>query len=533
MCSSCRHGAAVDVVGASRTQAGECPGTADERLRGRAQSLDAGDSARPLPRHRQRRSVAESERCRSFVYVDSRHRIANLAARRSLQIGQQPRRPAQVAVADAAVAVEIQSILERQRLLPRQMPGQPHQVEDVERIAGHIQIAQVIMADDEQQRIGGASGRRGRVSRHAAGGRPRIEEIGERRGRFERRQGNGDIAVCIRDRRELVRGGIAVGPVRQPDACGREAGTRLDVSRDDHRQVLDAGIVDRRILESGARIVEPVVAVWSHLQAAVPELDRTVRAGRHEEAAPPVVADHPWSTRRHERRDEHEQVADLSRCPSPEDQVACRREEREEDEVGPELKRSGRQQPACRKPQSPIARSAQRKREDRSDEQHRAQRIGRLCGHIDRVERKKSDEHRAHNRDFLAHLEPDEGVDHQRYRRVGQRLDAQRYPLTIAGQPVPAGEKIRVAPHPLHRRKRVTTDEGLRELVVEVDAVPAPWQRRPDEDEEQAECKADAARRIHGGAAARGEIESRGHPGGIIPVKGSLKRALDHVRHLR
>jgi hypothetical protein len=104
-------------------------------------------------------SRPETESYRPLVRVDGRNRIGNRIRRPFQHVGEERRRLPQIGFADAAVAVEIQSILEWQRLVPIQMTCEPDEVEDVERVASDIEIADVIAADNEQQGIRRTAGR--------------------------------------------------------------------------------------------------------------------------------------------------------------------------------------------------------------------------------------------------------------------------------------------------------------------------------------------------------------------------------------
>ena len=390
--------------------------------------------------------------------------------------------------------------------MPIHVAHHPDDVEDVEDVAVDVEIVKVIVTEhDHQRRLCSLRGR-ARVPDLAGHDRATVEEVVEgRRGGLRRNRKGEETAAGRGHGRQAALDAIAVGPIHQIDAPDRRRVAVVRERRHDRRKFVDAAVVERRIRECRARVVDPTVLVGAALQGSEPQLFTAMRACRDEAPAPSVVADHPGRGGQDEQCQKGRQVRDRAPRTWPDHQVHRGHERREQHEVRPELIGEADEQARGGEIRPAPACVAERQAEHAGDDQDRADGVGGLRRRVDGVEREHAGEDRCHDRDARSQLDADQVIQHERNRGVEQHLHAQRDPRMIAEHAIPEGEKVHVAPHDVHRGERFALRDRQRGLVVEIDPFPSPRQRRPDEDEEEAQSEARQTRSSHARASGVGQ----------------------------
>ena len=298
-----------------------------------------------------------------------------------------------------------------------------------------------------------------------------------------------------RPRREAHARRIPIRPVRCADGQRPDAGAAARHRRHArHHQRLSVGPRrgERALAEHLSRIVEPVRVERPLLQAAVPQLDAAVRAGRNETTRQAHVSHRPRRDDGPCRDDQHREMHDgRSRSKHERDRG---QPDREQQQIRPNLHRGAREESARREPPDVPPLLPAHERRHARDEEHRADGIGCLRRCIDRVERAHADDQRSDERFALAHTVADGRVHHQRHRAIQQHLDDQRDPLTIAERAVEHREERRISPRHLQGRVELASRERQTEPPVVVEAFPSPRMRRLDEDECETESDARGGR---------------------------------------
>ncbi len=373
---------------------------------------------------------------------------------------------------------------------PRVVAREPDDVEDVQQIGMDVHVAEVILADEVYGRRGSAEG--GRIDgRRARARRPRGFEVVVDGVAIRSRQLEGEAS---RDRIERQRSqaalhGIAVGPVEERErAVALVDGAGADAAADENRDAVEARVFERRRLEDRPRVVAAAVEIFAGLQRAVPELRAAMHAGWNDRLRQPVVADDPWREHCAGAEQQHGRVDDIAADRLFPDCVGGEHSGNE-DEIRAELRHDARYDAGKREPRAArrfvAAFDCRHEDENRREEQHGADRVGRLCRRVHRVEREGAEQQRGYRRRRA--IGPAARGCEQQQRRDGieGNLHEQWNPRPIAEQAIEAGEKVRVSPRHFHRRERLSGREGQRQLVVMVESVPAPGMRRADKDEEQ------------------------------------------------
>ena len=373
------------------------------------------------------------------------------------------------------------------------MPYQAHDVEDVEQIVVTIKVAEVIRRHEGHERgVRATEGREKSRRRFSVPFRERGFEVVVEDGR-RRLSCDLDAQPVVLTR--LGRGAtvlwIPVGPIDQVHPLTPPCQAPDVLPGDDDGLVDDAGVVEGRRLEGRAGIVGAALEVRPDLQCAIPELEAAVGAGWHERLGEPVVADDPRQERQAGHAEVHRHLHHRRACHTPGRHVAGGGDWRKQDQVGPKLRSEPCHQSGGRQRPPAAAADAAADEDQARQEDDGRHAVGGLRRHIHRVERQHAHQHRAQDGHTLAGQRMDQVIQQPRHERVQQRLRQEGNPGMAAEDRVEGGDEVRVPPRVIGGVEGQARGQSDRPVVVVVDALPAPRQRRPHEEKEESERQRD------------------------------------------